>query len=88
MVFLGLVLGPLTANSGEYQMGAVIHSKDFDKLKELVGVWEGTTDMGKGMVANSKPPTNLPQPEPPSLSGSLSDFLMRWSLFIMIATGN
>ena len=51
MVLLGLVIGPLTAKSGESQMGAVIHSKDFEKMKELVGVWEGTTDMGKGMVA-------------------------------------
>ncbi len=48
---LWLVMGPLAASSGEYQMGAVTHSKDFEKMKELVGVWEGTTDMGKGMVA-------------------------------------
>ena len=48
---LGLVIGPLAASSGEYQMGSVTHSKDFEKMKELVGVWEGTTDMGKGTVA-------------------------------------
>ncbi len=48
MVFLGLVLGPLAANSGEYKVAAVTHSKDFEKMKELVDVWEGTTDMGKG----------------------------------------
>lgn len=47
---LWLVMGPLAAISGEYQMGAVTHSKDFEKMKELMGVWEGTTDMGKGMV--------------------------------------
>ena len=47
IVFLGLVLGPLAADSGEYKT-AVAHSKDFEKMKELVGVWEGTTDMGKG----------------------------------------
>ncbi|MFI5296069.1 MAG: hypothetical protein ACHQ0Y_13725 [Thermodesulfovibrionales bacterium] len=48
IVFLGLVLGPLAADSGEYQMAAATHSKDFEKMKELVGVWEGKTDMGKG----------------------------------------
>jgi len=47
IVILGLVPGLLAANSGEYKM-AVSHSKDFEKMKELVGVWEGTTDMGKG----------------------------------------
>jgi hypothetical protein len=47
---LGLVIGPLAASSGEHQMGAITPSKDFEKMKELVGVWEGTTDMGKGMV--------------------------------------
>jgi hypothetical protein len=32
------------------QMGApVAHSKDFDRMKGLVGVWEGKADMGKGM---------------------------------------
>src|SRR5574341_1222635 len=31
-------------------MGAsVTHSKDFYRMKELVGVWEGKGDMGKGM---------------------------------------
>ena len=48
---LGLAIGPLAAISGEYQTGSVTHSKGFEKMKELVGVWEGTTDMGKGMVA-------------------------------------
>lgn len=51
IVLLGLLLGPLAANSGEYQEGAITHSKDFEKMKELVGVWQGTTDMGKGTQA-------------------------------------
>lgn len=51
VVLLGLVLSPLAARSGEYPKGAVTHSKDFEKMKELVGVWEGKTDMGKGMEA-------------------------------------
>ncbi len=45
-----LVLGPLAANAGEHQRGTpVTHTKDFDKMKDLVGVWEGKIDMGKGM---------------------------------------
>jgi hypothetical protein len=51
VALLGLAIGPLAASSGEYQMGSVTHSKGFEKMKELVGVWDGTTDMGKGMVA-------------------------------------
>jgi hypothetical protein len=51
IILLGLLLGPLTASSGEYQKVAVTHSKDFEKMKELVGIWQGTTDMGKGMVS-------------------------------------
>jgi hypothetical protein len=40
----------LAVYAGEKQMGPpVTHSKDFDRMKELVGVWEGKTDMGKGM---------------------------------------
>lgn len=49
VIILGLVLGPLAASAGEYQKPAVTHSKDFEKIKELVGVWEGKGDMGKGM---------------------------------------
>ena len=49
MILLSLVLGPLAAYSGEYQKVPVAHSGDFDKMKELVGVWEGKADMGKGM---------------------------------------
>ena len=49
IVFLGLVLVPAGANSGEYQKAAVTHSRDFERMKDLVGVWEGKADMGKGM---------------------------------------
>jgi len=49
MIILGLIIGPMAAYSGEYQKGAVTHSRDFEKMKELVGVWEGKADMGKGM---------------------------------------
>ena len=51
MVLWGLVLSPLAANCGEYQKGAVTHSRDFEKMRELVGAWEGTTDKGERMVA-------------------------------------
>jgi hypothetical protein len=51
IILLGLVLGPLATNAGEYQKGAVTHSPDFEKMKDLVGVWEGKADMGKGMEA-------------------------------------
>ncbi len=49
IVLLGLVLGPFTAYAGEYMKPAVTHSADFDRMKELVGTWEGSADMGKGM---------------------------------------
>jgi hypothetical protein len=50
IVLLGLVLGPLSAISAEHQVPApVIHSSDFERMKGLLGVWEGRTDMGKGM---------------------------------------
>ena len=49
IILVGFVLGILTANAGEYQKAPVTHSSDFDKMKELVGVWEGKADMGKGM---------------------------------------
>jgi hypothetical protein len=39
----------LAAYAEERQMPSpVTHSKDFEKMKELVGVWEGKADMGKG----------------------------------------
>jgi hypothetical protein len=50
IILLALALAPLASYSGEYQMGPpVTHSKDFEKMKGLVGVWEGKADMGKGM---------------------------------------
>jgi len=49
IILMGLVLGPLAANAGEYQKVSVTRSVDFEKMKELVGVWEGKADMGKGM---------------------------------------
>jgi hypothetical protein len=49
IVFVVLALAPLASSSGESQMGApVTHSRDFEKIKGLVGVWEGKVDMGKG----------------------------------------
>jgi hypothetical protein len=49
IILLALALAPLASSSGEPQMGApVTHSKDFEKMKGLVGVWEGKADMGKG----------------------------------------
>lgn len=50
VIFLGLALAPLAAYSGEYEKAAVTHSRDFDRMKELVGVWAGKADMGKGML--------------------------------------
>lgn len=50
LIILVLELSPLATYSGEYKMSPpVTHSKDFEKMKELVGVWEGKADMGKGM---------------------------------------
>ncbi len=50
LVLVVMLLGVFAAHAGEQQMGApVTHSRDFDRMKELVGVWEGKADMGKGM---------------------------------------
>lgn len=50
LILLAMALGSLAPSAGEYQMGApVTHSKDFEKMKELAGVWEGKADMGKGL---------------------------------------
>jgi len=49
IIILGLVVSPLATYSAEYQKGAVAHSGDFEKMKGLVGVWEGKADMGKGI---------------------------------------
>jgi hypothetical protein len=48
VVLSALVFGSL-AFGGEKTGPPVVHSKDFDRMKELVGVWEGKADMGKGM---------------------------------------
>jgi hypothetical protein len=50
-LLLGLLLSPPTACCGENHGAAVAHSKDFEKMKGLVSVWQGTTDMGKGPQA-------------------------------------
>ena len=50
IILLGLAFGTLAAYAGEHQMAVpVTHSNDFERMKELVGVWEGKMDMGKGM---------------------------------------
>ena len=49
VMFLTLAVSPLAIYSAEYQKGAAIHSGDFEKMKGLVGTWEGKADMGKGM---------------------------------------
>lgn len=48
IVLFGLILGLSPSTSGGYDMSARTHSKDFEKMKELVGDWQGTADMGKG----------------------------------------
>ena len=46
---LGLLLGSLVAVNAEehHQMAPYTGSAAFEHLKQLVGVWEGTSDMGK-----------------------------------------
>ena len=39
--------GPIVAHAGEYQPAPPSGSREFERLKQLVGVWEGTSDMGK-----------------------------------------
>ncbi|MGO9612541.1 MAG: hypothetical protein ACLPX5_05865 [Dissulfurispiraceae bacterium] len=48
IVLFGLILCPVPSYSGGYDMSGITHSSDFEKMKELVGSWQGTTDMGKG----------------------------------------
>lgn len=43
-----LAISPIPASSGGYDMSAVTHSREFDKMKELAGSWQGTVDMEKG----------------------------------------
>lgn len=50
IILLGWAFAPFSALPGEKQMvAAITHTRDFEKMKELVGVWEGKADMGKGM---------------------------------------
>ena len=49
MILLAFALVTPGAFAGEQMAAPVAHSKDFDKMKELVGVWEGHADTGKGM---------------------------------------
>jgi hypothetical protein len=52
LVLLAIAFAALSAGAGEMKMGTpVAHSKDFEAMKTLVGVWEGSADMGKGMEA-------------------------------------
>jgi len=45
---LGLFLGGLVvAHAGEHQTVPYTGSAEFDRMKQLVGAWEGTSDMGK-----------------------------------------
>jgi hypothetical protein len=44
-----MLLGAFAVHAGEKMGPPVTHSRDFDRMKELVGVWEGKADMGKGM---------------------------------------
>lgn len=43
-----VLLGPVNAIAAESTPNAVPHSKEFEKMKGLVGVWEGSTGTGKG----------------------------------------
>lgn len=40
-------IGIWTADAGEHQAGQYAGSKEFERMKQLVGTWEGTADMGK-----------------------------------------
>jgi hypothetical protein len=46
LMVISLVLIPFASYAGEKMGTPVIHSGDFEKMKSLVGVWEGNTDMG------------------------------------------
>jgi hypothetical protein len=39
--------GPLVTHAEEYQSAPYKGSPEFERVKQLVGVWEGTSDMGK-----------------------------------------
>ncbi len=40
-------VGLSAADAGEHQSAPYTGSKEFERMKQLVGVWEGTSDMGK-----------------------------------------
>ena len=48
VILSAFAFGP-SAFAGEKMGAPVAHSKDFDRMKGLVGVWEGKADMGKGV---------------------------------------
>lgn len=50
VLLLAIAFGPMTVFSSEQMGPPVTHSKDFERMKDLVGAWEGKADMGKGMV--------------------------------------
>jgi hypothetical protein len=48
IVILSVVAFGSSALAGEKMGAPIAHSKDFDRMKGLVGVWEGKADMEKG----------------------------------------
>ena len=42
-----LLLGSIVAYAGEGRQGPYSGSKEYERMKQLVGVWEGTSNMGK-----------------------------------------
>ena len=38
--------GPIFAHAGEHQTAPYSGSAEFERMKQLVGAWEGTSDMG------------------------------------------
>ena len=55
VLLLGITFGPLTALSSEQMGPPITHSKDFERMKDLVGAWEGKADMGKGAETSGSP---------------------------------
>ena len=50
ILLLGSAFSSFNAYSDEHRMSTpVTHTKDFEKMKQLVGVWEGNVDTDKGM---------------------------------------
>jgi len=49
VILVYLAFGPATVHSGERQTLPINHSGDFERMKTLVGTWEGKADMGKGL---------------------------------------